>query len=101
MEPPLATTVSVLLSSEYPIEVTACEEQVAASAARLKGEPTAAPLAGVLTVIPEEELVAELEPEVEPDAGVDVAGDIAACVALEAAPPQPVAIATNPADKKR
>jgi len=47
---PLKTVVSVLLSREYPIEDTFWDEQFAAVADRLNGDPTWAPLVGVLTV---------------------------------------------------
>src|SRR5579864_4443224 len=44
--------VSGLLSSEYPMALTGCEEQVAALAESLNGEDTSAPLAGLLMTIP-------------------------------------------------
>ena len=42
--------VEVLLSKEYPIAEIACDEQLGASAERVKGEETWAPLPGLLTV---------------------------------------------------
>lgn len=117
---PFTTVASVLLSSEYPMELTGWEEQVVAFATTLKGEPTAAALAGELTEIPELEAV-EVDPEVvevevvevelvevdpafvelDPGAEGDVVGEMVACVAWEAVPPQPVATATETLNKER
>jgi hypothetical protein len=52
MASPLTTVVSALLSSEYPIAPTVCEEQVMAAAESLKGDVSSALLAGLLTVTP-------------------------------------------------
>lgn len=52
MEVLFTTVVSVLLSSEKPMESTGCEEQVAEFATSSKGDVTEAPLPGLLTVTP-------------------------------------------------
>jgi hypothetical protein len=52
MEALCTTVVSVLLSSEKPMESTDCEEQVAAFATSSKGDVTEAPLPGLLTITP-------------------------------------------------
>jgi hypothetical protein len=44
--------VSVLLSNEYPIEVTLSDEHVVAVAERVNGDVTSELLAGLLTVTP-------------------------------------------------
>lgn len=68
------------------MEMTGCEEQVAAVAASVKGDPTAAPFAGELMAMPPVEGAAVVDPEsgaeepefVEPGAEGDELGDVAA-----------------------
>ena len=68
MVAPLTALVLVLLSSEYPMDVTAWEEHCVAFAVSLKGEPTVAPLEGALTAIPL--AWAGAAADEEPDAGL-------------------------------
>ncbi len=78
IEFPVTAAVLVLVSSEYPMEVTGCDEHVDALAVRLNGEPTAEAFAGLLTVIPE---------AVPPD---ELGDEVVDAEVLEADPPHPV-----------
>jgi len=52
MDGPSITVVSALLSNEYPIAATLCDEQLVAEAERVNDVPTSLPLEGLLTVTP-------------------------------------------------
>lgn len=93
--------------------MTGCEEQAAAFAARLNGDPTADALAGELIVMAALDCAEdELDEEVVGVVGVagaegsvgaegDGVGTVAAAVTLEAAPPHPVATTTDTVNKDR
>jgi hypothetical protein len=76
------------------MEATFCDEQVDAVAERLKGEPTVAPSAGVLTVMSEE--------AVEEEDGDEGAGLGATTLAgLDAEPPHPVPTAARTVSREK